>query len=187
MEPNNTTSLPIYDSVRTIRAPMVKTDIDGEANKIVISIVNKRNAVLTGITIPLQSNIDMEFVLDSIEEEAKRLNVRRVQWRKRDIMFGFVKIEDLKNTYLEKQRKLKIVLTEPITRVNDPLERERVMAEAHINAETNEHYSRTVTTHRLQSRFIWKQMTLQANLFVKACNECNECNAKKTLPNSSEQ
>lgn len=123
---------------------------------------------------PLNTDIDILQILDFIEEKAKKSGIKRVQWQKKDLIFTYITIENLKNAYLQQQRKLKIVLIDPIKEVSDPLEREKILRDAHINSQTNQRYNRTQTITRLQSQFYWKCMTLHAGLFLKACEICNK-------------
>lgn len=175
-------SIPIYESTRTIRAPVVNTEINQDANEIIIKMVNKKESPLLSIIHPLNTDIDILQILDFIEEKAKKSGIKRVQWQKKDLIFTYITIENLKNAYLQQQRKLKIVLIDPIREVSDPLEREKILRDAHINSQTNQHYNRTQTITRLQSQFYWKCMTLHAGLFLKACEICNKNKTRNQTP-----
>lgn len=176
---NNKMSSPIYESNYVKCAHQITTTFDTNKNEILIGMANKKQRIFTLISEGGIENIDILKILNNLDTAALKFQIKTVQWPKSDLFFTFTSIENVREKYLQQHRKLKIALTSPITHLSDPSQHETILKEAHINSQTNHHYSRTKTLQRVQSKFYWPSITLHATIFVKSCEVCKESNKTK--------
>lgn len=168
--------LPIYEIDGAIAAPMVKTHYV-DKNNLRFTVSNRKNIIFQmGCT--TKPFVDILQILNELEEGAKKHRIKKVQWEQSDFIFGlYTTIEDTKRAYLQQQRKLKIVLVSGIKYVETESERNQRLREAHVDAQTNEHYPKAKTTKRLLAKFYWERIAVSATSFVKSCEECKNENA----------
>lgn len=170
--------LPIIESDHKIRAPEATSDCTtSDENEIILNIKIKNNRCeLINITTKVNGDDfgDISQALDELEKQTRRLHIDKIQWKKTDIIFAFIPVETFKAVYLQVHRKLHIVLTKPIKHVNDIAQREEILQWAHIDAQTNEHYSLSKTNARLLSQYYWKYIKLSAATYVKSCEQCKQ-------------
>lgn len=164
--------IPIYESKFGICAPKVTTEWDTETNSFIVRLVNRTRRILNIIIGHTIESSSILIILNTLETEVLKLNIKLIQWPKNDLFFTHISIEIVKEKYLQQHRKLKIALISPEISVTDPLQQETILGEAHINSQTNHHYSRTKTLQRLKSQFYWPHITLHTALYIKSCEVC---------------
>lgn len=173
MSAKTITNLPILESAHNIRAPRVKSTISTDGEEIIIVIMNKKRELFK-IASALTPDLNIISILNTIESMARDHRIKRIQWPKRDILFVLEDIQNFKDIYLQQNRHLRIILTDPIKYVKDAAKREKIVKDAHIDSISKEHFSRRKTTARLQSQYYWKRITREAAHFVKSCDQCRE-------------
>lgn len=132
----------------------------------------------------VDGEINMDYVLSTLNEIAIDQKIKRIQWHIDDVIFTYVSMEHFKQACQRVIKGLQIVLIRrPIT-VNDESEKIRLMTDFHDNPVLGGHCGQKRLYAKLRSRFYWRNMPNDVAKFVKSCSKCQ---VTKVRPKNKEQ
>jgi len=155
--------------------PRLVTEImDDRALLCVYKHRNKVNRPIIQIDVSDTSNVRMslEIILSRLQREAARLDVKELHLYSTDIIFKFFEVHEIQQVATKILKNLKIIVTQPSKKVDDPEERKFLLDKFHNDLLVGGHPGQKRLYSKLRRSYHWKNMAKDVAIFVKSCDKC---------------
>lgn len=151
------------------RVPKLKTVVDGQ--KLRINAHLKHNKIFE-IRADVNKVLPLDAILLNIERTSSERRLKELQIQTNDKIFEYFTAEEFKNACMRILKNVQIALIQPVTTIDDPNERMKLINEYHGDRIRGGHCGQKRLYARLRNQFYWRGMTKDIAKFVKTCKQC---------------
>lgn len=116
--------------------------------------------------------VSLNELLSTLQSEARKLNLKIIEWPLHDIIFKMCTIQEFKKTSNNILKHLQIKLIQTPTIIDNKQERENILNRFHTDELYGGHCGSKKLYAKIKEHFFWRNMTRDISNFVKNCHIC---------------
>lgn len=116
--------------------------------------------------------VTLNELLSTLQCEARKFNLKIIEWPLHDIVFQMCTIEQFKNASNNILKHLQIRLIQTPTTIDNKIERENILNKFHTDELYGGHCGSKKLYAKIKEQFFWRNMTRDISNYIKNCHVC---------------